>query len=366
MKIASLVLLAIAVVSADELRPPLGKGLEELDFHKVDSFVLSIRHEQSYAENGWTGGVAREVFAQMFPEDAFELDTNRQILTLLGGGFLATNDSAGLQRELRMVVQIGGQPFDQYIRRIHDSLGRPKAELDLELDPDSPGSEPQGDTILWLWENPGCAHDLVGDTARAWSVDAQGRCDTAPVLFMRGGLPEITGMVDRVVWNGELPSGFVRTSGTDTLGRVEYQFDDRGRLRQKSEFVRDGGRLQLLGMETYRYAESGLQSFSFEVHDGPGVVAYWEFQSTRLQVGVAPRQERASNRVSVRRDGGVLVFSNSGATRCAVELFDPVGNRLGSVLVPAGGEAGWKAGAGAILWKSSAPNGAAESGILLP
>ena len=61
MKIASLVLLAIAVVSADELRPPLGKGLEELDFHKVDSFVLSIRHEQSYAENGWTGGVARDL-----------------------------------------------------------------------------------------------------------------------------------------------------------------------------------------------------------------------------------------------------------------------------------------------------------------
>jgi hypothetical protein len=350
---ALLTLIAATTASA-EFSAPLGKGLESLDFSYVDSFVVSGGYQASYAEESLSGEAAKELFAANLPEGGYTLDTARRIVTYLPQGWMVTTDSAGLQSESKSSVLVGDVATIQMKKRVYDEQRRPIGELDATITKNLNGavSPIAYDSMLWVWTHSGCADDFAKDTLRIWSVDAQGRCDTARLAVHLQSDPVYLDLVDKIVWQGDHPSMALRLQGADTLLRDAYTFDLRGRVVQSDSYGKDRGRWVLQESHSYAYVEDRLDRISLVAYDTGGLQQRLDFQSTRSRTGVSPVSRPGTRWMATRQEGDVVSFTNRSSESAAIDLFDAHGRRLDALVVPAGSTVRRAALKGQVFWRA--------------
>jgi hypothetical protein len=353
--ISWMTLIAAAAASAD-FSYPLGKGLESLDLPFADSFVVSGRFEQSYADEEMTGEMALLVFGMMLPDGGYELDTTRQVVIGLPTGYLVTTDSAGLPRQLRSRFEgLGTSTFTTSERR-YDAQGRAVMEVgttsltsavEFEFDQDI------ADTIRWTWRNPGCADDQESDTLRLWSVDAQGRCASSDVRVLSGAGSVSTGLVDKILWQGDVLVGAVRLQGTDTLARSVIAVDGRGNVIEDVSFEKIEGEWVLTARDSFVYVDGKLDLIKMKEYTEGVVSSDLQFKSTRTRTGVVAAHRSGASWIAVARTGSEVSFSNRSTQLVVIDLVDSRGRRLDGIAVAAGSTGVWNNDAkGPVFWRA--------------
>lgn len=353
----SAVLTLIAAVAASAAVPyPLGKGLESLDMPFADSFLVSGRVEESYADDEMTGAEAILVFGMMLPDGSYELDTTRQIVIGFPTGYLVTTDSAGLPRRMRSRFDgLGTSSFTTSERR-YDTQGRVVLELgttsissDLEFEFD----QTFADTVRWTWTHSGCADDQESDTLRVWSVDAQGRCASADVRVLSGAGSVATGYTDRILWQGDALAGALRLQGTDTLLRDVFTLDAHGNVTEEVSYEKVEGEWVLTARDSFVYVDGKLDLVRMKEYTEGVVSSDLQFKSTRTRTGVSFAARPGTRWIAVGRDDGVVSFANRSTESVVVDLLDAQGRRVHALTLGAGSAATWSAAPkGPLFWRA--------------
>lgn len=348
--------LAAATAASAEVNYPLGKGLESLDLPFADSFLVSGRVEESYADDEMTGAEAKLLFEQLIPDGNYELDTIRQIVIGFPTGYLVTTDSAGLPS--RMTSRFDGMGTSSLATsaRRYDAQGRVVMELgtttvssSLEL----PFDPVYADTIRWTWTHPGCADDQESDTLRVWSVDAQGRCASADVRVVSEEGSVATGYTDKILWQGNVLAGALRLQGTDTLLRNVFTVDARGMVTEDVSYEKIDGEWILTSRDSFVYVDGKMDLLKSKEYTDGVVTSDIQFKSTRSRTGVSFAGRPGTRWIAVERDEGVVSFANRSTGSVVVDLLDAQGRRVHALTLGAGSTATWDAAPkGPLFWRA--------------